>query len=439
MDNDSTNKHFFIRFFNEIALYSGQYALFYILMQFCSEGNKFWLNEGHVALLTALLIQTAALVHYGDKIVPRIILSFLSLVVYTILELMEGGISYSLVHTGHLFFWIYTLIFAVLQYISFAAKRQNVRMIVEFLESNINMFIFIFIYFFFDLKLDLQKDVELGKISADFANHKLLIGHFSEGFSGLLNDPAHVYIILGTVFLSFTIAYGRIKILLLSEQIDTLLVRYIGEETRDKLIQRKSETNSMRIKTVILYCDIRDFTRLSEKADASDVVSMLNYYYGKWHETIKRFNGTINKFIGDALLAFFDSKASLSENTVFAVQSALSMLHQQATMNQELKAQGLPAVEAIGIGIHCGEVILGDIGGARKDYTLIGDTVNTAARLESLCKTHNTPLIISDACYVLLDDGLKKQFSKFSSIELKGKEECLTLYGLNHTSISPFA
>lgn len=433
MDNESTNRHFFVRFFNEIALYSGQYALFYIVMQFCSEGNNFWLNEGHVALFVALLIQTAALVHYGDKIVPRIALSFLSLVVYTILELLEGGLSYSLAHTGHLFFWIYTTIFAVLQYISYAAKRQNIRMFVEFLESNINMFIFIFIYFFFDLKLDLQKEVEMGKITAAFANEKLLIWNLREGFSGLLNDPAHVYVILGSVFLSFTIAYGRIKILLLSEKIDSLLVRYIGEETRDKLIQRRSETNSMRIKTVILYCDIRNFTTLSEKADASDVVSMLNYYYGKWHETIKMFNGTINKFIGDALLAFFDSKTSLSENTVFAVQSALSMLKQQAVMNQELKAQGLPAIEAIGIGIHCGEVILGDIGGERKDYTLIGDTVNTTARLESLCKTYDTPLIISDACYMLLDDALKKQFSKFSSIELKGKEEHVTLYGLNYT------
>lgn len=189
----------------------------------------------------------------------------------------------------------------------------------------------------------------------------------------------------------------------------------------------------MRIKTVVLYCDIRNFTTLSEKSDPSDVVSMLNFYYGKWHETIKIFSGTINKFIGDAVLAFFDSETSLSEKNRFAVQAALSMLKQQAVMNQELKVQGLPAIEEIGIGIHCGEAILGDIGGERKDYTLIGDTVNTAARLESLCKSHNTPLIVSDACYVLLDEGLKNHFSKFSSITLKGKEESVTFYGLNHT------
>ena len=211
------------------------------------------------------------------------------------------------------------------------------------------------------------------------------------------------------------------------------MVRYIGEETRDRLIHRNSESTSMRLETVILYSDIRNFTALSEKYDASDVVSMLNYYYGKWHETIKTFNGTINKFIGDALLSFFDGKSSLSENTTFAVQSALAMLGKQTQMNQELQAQGLPIIERFGIGIHCGEVILGDIGGERKDYTLIGDTVNTTARLESLCKVYHTPLILSDTCYMFLNDALKKRFSPIPSAKLKGKIKNVTLYGLNPT------
>lgn len=430
MNNLFQSKQFFVRFFNEIALYSGQYALFYLVMQFSLEGITFWHNEGHVALLIALVIQTTALVCYGEKITLRIVLSFLSPVLYTLFELIEGGFSYSLFHTGHLVFWVYTVLFVTLQYVSHNTKYLNIRVIVEFVESNINILVFIVIYFFFDLKLALQKELALGKISADYAKDQLLIWHFSERFSGLFKDPTHVYILIGSIFLSLTIAYGRIRILLLREKLDSLLVRYIGEETRDKLIQSTSEITSARIITVILYCDIRNFTALSEKNDASDVVLLLNYYYGKWHEIINAFHGTINKFIGDALLAFFDSKASLPASAACAVQAALAMLKQQALMNQELTTQGLPAIKQIGIGIHCGEVILGDIGGERKDYTLIGDAVNTAVRLESLCKSYDTDLIISDACYRLLDDGLKKQFSTISTIMLRGKEEEITFYGL---------
>lgn len=431
MNNEPNNRHFIVRFFNEIALYSGQYALFYIIMQFSAEKSQYWFNAGHVALLLALIIQTTALIYYGDKIFPRIILSFISLLVYTIFEFMEGGLNYSLLHTGHLCFWFYTLVFAALQYITHVSKCQSIRMLVEFLESNLNMFIFIFIYFFFDFNLTLQKQVALGTISPDFAKDQLLIWHFIERIGTLFKDPAHIYILIGTFFLSLTIAYSRIKILLLSEKIDSLLVRYIGEETRDELVRRNTDIISKRIETVILFCDIRNFTYLSEKSDPTILVEMLNFYYEKWHKTIKAFHGTINKFIGDAFLSFFDTQKTLSKNIELAVTASLFMLKQLENMNIELKEKGLPSIEGFGIGIHCGEVVLGDIGGERKDYTLIGDTVNTAARLEALCKTYNTAMIISDDCYQLLTDAMKKKFSNISSITLKGKAEMVTIYALN--------
>lgn len=429
MTASSQNQHFLIRFFNEIALYSGQYALFFLFMKF-SAHQSFWMSSGNIILLLALLIQITALVYYGDKIVPRIAFSFLSPFVYTAFETVQEGFI-SLFNIGHLFFWVSTFLLACAQYIGHTTKRQTTRFVIEFLVSNINILIFIFLYFFFDLKLRLEDELELGKISFDYAQEELFVWRLSDGFWEFLDDPAHIYIILGGLFLSLTIAYSRIKILVLSQKIDTLLVRYIGEETRDKLVHRSLESNSLRLQTVLLYADIRNFTTLSEKSDASDIVSMLNFYYGIWHQTIKSHHGTINKFIGDALLAFFDKQENLSQSVILAVKSALEMLDAMTRINEDLKAQDLPLIEGIGIGIHCGEVILGDIGGERKDYTLIGDTVNTTARLESLCKTYHTPLIISEACYVLLDETLKGRFLYISSIALKGKAEKIAFYGLS--------
>ncbi|MDD2383337.1 MAG: adenylate/guanylate cyclase domain-containing protein [Sulfurospirillaceae bacterium] len=423
-----TNQPFIVNFFNELALYSGQYALFYLFMQFSAQ-EPFWGNAGHVLLLLTLIVQTTALVYFGEKIMSRIAFSFLTVVVYSAFEFQEGGL-HSLLNIGHLFFWLSTALLVALQYIGYISKRQNTRFLIEFLVSNINIFIFIFIYFFFDLKLKLQEELALGKITEAYADAEILIGRLLDGFSEFLDDPAHVYIIIGGLFLSLTIAYSRIKILVLSEKIDGLLVRYIGEETRNKLVQKGSESNSMRLNMVLLYSDIRNFTVLSEKSDASKVVGMLNFYYGIWHETVKAHHGIINKFIGDALLAFFDKKDVLNENARFAVMSALEMLEKFEQINHGLQDKNLPMMEGIGIGIHCGEVILGDIGGERKDYTLIGDTVNTTARLEALCKECHTPLIVSEACYLLLDEPLKVRFSYIASLSLKGKEEKIACYGL---------
>lgn len=425
----SKSSSFVIRFFNEIALYSGQYALFYLFMQM-STHDSFWNNMGHVILLGALLIQTSALVRWGDKIQYRIMLSFLSLAVYSFFEWREDGID-SLVNIGHLFFWVSTLLLVSLQYISYKMPRKNVRFIVEFLVSNINIFIFIFIYFFFDLKLKLQEDLATGTISEMYAKEELFIWRLFDGFREFVDDPAHVYIILGGLFLSLTIAYSRIKILLLTEKIDALLVRYIGEEARDTLVEKNLDVFSAKINVALLYADIRNFTTLSEKHDASKVVAMLNYYYGIWHQSIKKHEGTINKFIGDALLAFFYRTKEDTSNANNAVKAALAMRASLESMNDSLREQGLPKFDGIGIGIHFGEVILGDIGGERKDYTLIGDAVNTTARLEGLCKQFQCSLVISEACYLLLEQPLQQRFIYLSSIALKGKSEKITFYGLN--------
>ncbi|MDD3342042.1 MAG: adenylate/guanylate cyclase domain-containing protein [Sulfurospirillaceae bacterium] len=430
MTQASQHQPFSIRFFNEIALYSGQYALFYLFMQFSAK-ESFWLNIGHVILLVALIVQTSALVYYGHKIVPRIFLSFLSLLVYMLFELREDGL-HSLLNIGHLFFWISTIVLAYLQYVGHITTRQGVRYSVEFLVSNINILIFIFIYFFFDLKLKLDEELALGKITAVYAKEEVLISRLLDGFGEFLDDPAHVYIILGGLFLSLTIAYSRIKILILNQKIDSLLVRYIGEETRDKLVQNELGEHSVRIQTVLLYADIRNFTTLSEKSDPSDVVAMLNYYYSIWYQTLKAHFGTINKFIGDALLGYFDNGQSIQNNVNSAVKSALHMIEAKEHINLALASRKLPTMDGIGIGIHCGEVILGDIGGERKDYTLIGDTVNTTARLEAQCKEHHTSLIISEACFLQLEGALKERFTYLSSMALKGKEEKITFYGLTH-------
>ena len=125
------SEHFIFRFFNELFLYTGHYALFYIFMELSSKGSDILSNIGHISLIIALLFQTAILCIYKNDFRIRIFASFISPLIYTLIELREG-IEWIL-NIGHLFFWIFTLILVLLQFISHKFIHNYIKFITEFL------------------------------------------------------------------------------------------------------------------------------------------------------------------------------------------------------------------------------------------------------------------------------------------------------------------
>jgi class 3 adenylate cyclase len=147
----------------------------------------------------------------------------------------------------------------------------------------------------------------------------------------------------------------------------------------------------------VLFSDIRNFTTLSEHLPAEDVVALLNRYFAKMSDVVHRHEGTVDKFIGDGLMAFFGAPNPLANPQKNALDAAHAMQHELAGLNHELAAEGRAPI-AIGIGLHSGEAVVGHIGSAeRHAYTAIGDTVNIAARLEGLCKDLGYPVLCSAA------------------------------------------
>ena len=148
---------------------------------------------------------------------------------------------------------------------------------------------------------------------------------------------------------------------------------------------------------VILMCDIRSFTTISEANKPEDVVNFLNTYFTRMVEVVKKYGGTVDKFIGDAIMVLFGAPISYNDN------------------------------EKRGIGIHSGDVILGQIGSTDKtSYTVIGDTVNLASRLEGLTKLYGTKIIISQAVRDALDESLNIRL--LDSVKVKGKKEAVYIY-----------
>ena len=177
----------------------------------------------------------------------------------------------------------------------------------------------------------------------------------------------------------------------------------------------------------VLFCDIRSFTAMSEKMQAEQVVSLLNRYFTALGQCITEHHGIINKYIGDAIMAIFGAPVESANSAQDAFEAACDMRKALIRVNQEFKAEGLPQLK-FGIGIHTGPVFAGTIGAQnRMEYTVIGDTVNTASRLESLCKTYTTDLLISQASAEKLNTTL----TFVDNARIRGKTEAMKLYTFN--------
>jgi len=150
----------------------------------------------------------------------------------------------------------------------------------------------------------------------------------------------------------------------------------------------------------ILISDIRDFTKRTEESSAEAIVDLLNRYLERMVTIVERYNGTVDKYIGDALMVLFGAPLAKEDDPDRAVQAAFAMRSELARLNAEMNHASRKKFSPIriGIGIHTGEVVAGSIGSAnRLEYTVIGDAVNLASRIEGLTKQFKTDILISEA------------------------------------------
>jgi class 3 adenylate cyclase len=186
-----------------------------------------------------------------------------------------------------------------------------------------------------------------------------------------------------------------------------------------------------KVPATILFCDIRNFTTISESHPAETVVSLLNSYFARMNLVIEKHGGDIDKFIGDAIMAQFivseKDGCSAAEMALNAVKCALAMMQELEAYNRErIKANDFPIM--IGVGINSGEVIAGNIGSpGRMDHTVIGDTVNVASRLEGMSKLgKHTHVIISRSTLDLVEDCI--EYEQLQETAVKGKTTAVEMF-----------
>ena len=176
----------------------------------------------------------------------------------------------------------------------------------------------------------------------------------------------------------------------------------------------------------VLFADVRGFTSMSERLPAPEVVRFLNAYLDRMVEAIVEAGGTVDKFIGDGIMAGFGVPLAVEDHAFCAVRAGLEMLRRLDAWNAERGAGGEAPVQ-IGVGLHTGEVVAGSIGSSKKmQYTLIGDTVNTASRLEQLTKDVGVRLVVSEATWRAVEGRV--QGRALAPVRLKGKADPVQVY-----------
>ena len=178
----------------------------------------------------------------------------------------------------------------------------------------------------------------------------------------------------------------------------------------------------------VLFSDIRDFTTMSGALPPADVVRLLNEYYGHMVEKIFQHGGTLDKFIGDGIMAYFGAPLADADHALHALDCALAMLDELARLNAGRDRARRARRLRIGIGLHTGVAVVGDIGSParRLDYTAIGDTVNVASRIEGLTKEAGTPVLVSAATRDRV--GTRYAWRALPPMSLRGKSEPIALY-----------
>ena len=181
-----------------------------------------------------------------------------------------------------------------------------------------------------------------------------------------------------------------------------------------------------RVEVTLLFSDLRGFTTLSERLDGEHVVRLLGRYHERMVDVLFADGATIDKFLGDGIMAWFDSTGGRADHAERAIRCAIEMHRALMELNTESAATGEPELR-MGIGIHTGSVILGDIGSAqRREYTAIGDPVNVAARIESLTKTLKAPVLVSEAARDAAGEGLG--LSALGELEVRGKSQPIRVF-----------
>lgn len=246
--------------------------------------------------------------------------------------------------------------------------------------------------------------------------------------NGFIISLIYVLLLFALAYIS-SVALHYILELAERKRVTSIFGRYVAPQVVSQILEQGEEglkLGGTRKEITVVFVDIRGFTTLSESIEPEEIVAILNEYLNLTASCIFENGGTLDKFIGDATMAIFNAPLPLDDHEMQAVKTAWAMKQGSIALEQKLEERFGKSVK-FGIGIHTGPAVVGNIGSANHmDYTAIGDTVNTAARLESSTKPGQ--IVMSDAVYEKVKDRI--EVTSLGEIHVKGKAQGINIYEL---------
>ncbi len=235
--------------------------------------------------------------------------------------------------------------------------------------------------------------------------------------------PSYVFVLTIVLALIYRYQFEERE----KRKIKAIFSRYYSKELVEKISTHPPKLGGEKVDCTIIFADIRNFTPFAEKEDPESVGKSLNSFLGEMVHTVFQYQGRIDKFIGDCVMAVFGSPAELQNHALNACLAALEMVEKANRLGFK-----------IGIGINSGEVISGNFGSpARMEYTVIGDAVNLASRLEGQSKVFDCSIVASENTYkrTMDEKNTELQFSELGKVKVKGKEEEVLVYSIQRAQI----
>ncbi len=256
-------------------------------------------------------------------------------------------------------------------------------------------------------RVEVEHDDEIGQVSHTF---NIMIGELDKAYNTIKQY-------------AFEAVVAQKK----EMKIRNIFQKYVPQELIDRFfVNPDAMLVGENREIAVLFSDIRSFTTISERMSPDDLVNSLNRYFSVMVDIIMNRNGVVDKYIGDAIMAIFGAPVRHDDDPLQSVRAGMEMVDAVKVFNQEQLRTGKPEFR-IGVGIAYGEVTVGNIGTERKmDYTVIGDMVNLASRLEGLTKLYRQDLIISESLYEEVKNEIPCRL--IDAVAVKGKHQSVRIY-----------